>query len=209
MAKYRRRYPWAMWTPARRDLRQRPHPRARRPSPLRRVPCRRFHVLRLRAHMIYGMPWSTCLWCTGSGRHASWGDSWNTLNISADRSLVNGRHGFTMMDVAHQIPSIFHYGINPEHHLFPLLCTVLKHWSRLGFIQPGFGKNSRTTLMCHPHLRLRISLVLHERFVVHEKQTLARCRDTDTTWKWIELRRPWPKFQPNSDLRQSNVRYMW
>lgn len=168
MAKYCNQHPWA-W----KGLRA--YPRAQRPSPLHRLPCRLFHALRLRAHTIYGMPWSTCLWCTGSGRHASWGDSWNMLNISADRNLVDGLQRLVMRDVAHQIPSIFHNTIHPKHHHFLLPCTILEHRSRLGFIQPGLGNYSRTALMCHPHLRIRISWMLHEGFVMHWKQALARC----------------------------------
>jgi hypothetical protein len=79
------------------------------------------------------------------------------------------------MDIAHQIPSIFHNGVNPEHHLFALSRTILEHRTRLGFIQPGFGKNARTALMRHPHLCIRISWVLHEGFIMYEQQTLARC----------------------------------
>src|SRR5713226_1646174 len=97
------------------------------------------------------------------------------LNISTDENLVNGLQGFAQMDIAHQIPSMFHNAIDTEHHLLLLPYAIFEHWSRLGLIQPGLRKNSRTALMCHPHLRFRISWVLHEGCVVHGKQSLARC----------------------------------
>jgi len=72
-------------------------------------------------------------------------------------------------DVTHQVPPILHDGINAKHHLFALSCAVFEHRAGLNFIQPRLGKDTRTALVRHPYLRIRICQVLHEGFVVDRK----------------------------------------
>jgi len=88
------------------------------------------------------------------------------LNISVDINMVGKLRELTKMDIAHQIPSIFHDGINTKHHLFPLPCTILKYRADLDFIQPRLREDSRTTFVGHPHLRIDKRWVLQEGLVM-------------------------------------------
>jgi hypothetical protein len=77
-----------------------------------------------------------------------------------DINMVSKLASHARMDITHQIPSIFHDGINAKHHLFSLPCTVFKYRTDLVFIQPGLGEDSRTALVRHPYLRIHIGWVL-------------------------------------------------
>jgi hypothetical protein len=81
-------------------------------------------------------------------------------------TLSANRGQFARTTIAHQIPSIFHDGINTKHHLFPLPCTILKYRADLDFIQPRLREDSRTAFVGHPHLRIDIRGVLQEGLVM-------------------------------------------